>query len=176
MPLFEYTCRGCGAFFEILVRHDTVPTCPTCQSQDLEKALSLFAVDSEGTRKANLAAGRALTFTGSASVLGNFTNNGAVSGTGGAWHTSPALPVKGLYFAGYGPQDANPDLGDSAITETAASAATGITIGVSFESLATRGQVRSVNCMRQAPHRWASKSGEAMIITRRGKVRQDFTL
>jgi hypothetical protein len=25
----------------------------------------------------------------------------------------------GLYFAGYGPQDANPDLGDSAITETA---------------------------------------------------------
>lgn len=58
MPLFEYTCRGCGAFFEILVRHDTVPTCPTCQSQDLEKALSLFAVDSEGTRKANLAAGR----------------------------------------------------------------------------------------------------------------------
>jgi hypothetical protein len=27
--------------------------------------------------------------------------------------------VKGLYFPGYGPEDANPDLGDSAITETA---------------------------------------------------------
>lgn len=32
---------------------------------------------------ANLASGRALTFTGNASVLGNFTNNGTVSGTGG---------------------------------------------------------------------------------------------
>ncbi len=58
MPLFEYTCRGCGAAFELLVRHDTVLACPSCQGQDLEKALSLFAVDSDGTRKANLAAGR----------------------------------------------------------------------------------------------------------------------
>ena len=58
MPLFEYTCRGCGAFFELLVRHDTVLACPACQSPDLEKALSLFAVDSDSTRKANLNAGR----------------------------------------------------------------------------------------------------------------------
>ena len=27
--------------------------------------------------------------------------------------------VEGVYFPGYGPEDANPDLGDSAITETA---------------------------------------------------------
>jgi hypothetical protein len=27
--------------------------------------------------------------------------------------------VNGLYFPGFGPQDANPDMGDSAITETA---------------------------------------------------------
>lgn len=58
MPMYEYTCRGCGAFFELLVRHDTVPACPTCKSEDLERALSLFAVDSAGTRKANLEAGR----------------------------------------------------------------------------------------------------------------------
>ena len=58
MPLYEYTCRGCGAFFEILVRHDVVAACPACKGQDLERALSLFAVNSEGTRKANLAAGR----------------------------------------------------------------------------------------------------------------------
>ena len=42
-----------------------------------------------------------------------------VSGTGEAWFTAPAPVVDGLYFPGYGPADANPDLGDSAITETA---------------------------------------------------------
>ncbi|HEX6509631.1 MAG TPA: DUF1116 domain-containing protein [Chloroflexota bacterium] len=41
------------------------------------------------------------------------------SGTGKRWFTAPAPPVEGLYFPGYGPKDANPDLGDSAITETA---------------------------------------------------------
>jgi Protein of unknown function (DUF1116) len=42
-----------------------------------------------------------------------------VSGCGDAWFTAPAPVPDGLYFPGYGPQDANPDLGDSAITETA---------------------------------------------------------
>ena len=41
-----------------------------------------------------------------------------VSGTGSEWFTAPALVPQGLYLAGYGPQDANPDIGDSAITET----------------------------------------------------------
>jgi Protein of unknown function (DUF1116) len=42
-----------------------------------------------------------------------------VSGTGDDWFTAPAPVPEGLYFPGYGPDDANPDLGDSAITETA---------------------------------------------------------
>jgi Protein of unknown function (DUF1116) len=42
-----------------------------------------------------------------------------VSGSGDAWFTAPAPVPVGLYFPGYGPEDANPDLGDSAITETA---------------------------------------------------------
>ena len=42
-----------------------------------------------------------------------------VSGTGPAWYTSPAPVVNGLYFPGYSIADAAPDLGDSAITETA---------------------------------------------------------
>ena len=42
-----------------------------------------------------------------------------VSGTGTSWHTSPAPVVNGLYFPGYSIADAAPDLGDSAITETA---------------------------------------------------------
>ena len=41
-----------------------------------------------------------------------------VSGTGSTWFTAPATVPDGLYFPGYGPDDANPDLGDSAITET----------------------------------------------------------
>ncbi len=41
-----------------------------------------------------------------------------VSGTGSEWFTAPALVPEGLYLAGFGPQDANPDIGDSAITET----------------------------------------------------------
>jgi hypothetical protein len=41
-----------------------------------------------------------------------------VSGTGNRWFTAPAPAIEGLYFPGYGPEDANPDLGDSAITET----------------------------------------------------------
>jgi hypothetical protein len=42
-----------------------------------------------------------------------------VSGAGARWFTDPAPVVDGLYFPGYGPGDANADLGDSAITETA---------------------------------------------------------
>jgi hypothetical protein len=41
-----------------------------------------------------------------------------VSGTADAWFTAPVPVPDGLYFPGYGPDDANPDLGDSAITET----------------------------------------------------------
>ncbi|HPA50891.1 MAG TPA: DUF1116 domain-containing protein [Thermoanaerobaculia bacterium] len=37
----------------------------------------------------------------------------------GRWFTGPALNVRGLYFPGRTEADANPDIGDSAITETA---------------------------------------------------------
>jgi Protein of unknown function (DUF1116) len=42
-----------------------------------------------------------------------------VSGLGDRWFTGPAETPVGLYFPGSGPEDANPDIGDSAITETA---------------------------------------------------------
>jgi hypothetical protein len=41
------------------------------------------------------------------------------SGTGDRWFTAPALTPEGLFLGAYGPDDANPDIGDSAITETA---------------------------------------------------------
>jgi hypothetical protein len=42
-----------------------------------------------------------------------------VSGLGERWFTAPAPVIDGLFFAGYRADDANPDLGDSTITETA---------------------------------------------------------
>ena len=42
-----------------------------------------------------------------------------VSGMGEQWFTAPAQIPKGLYFPGYKDEDANPDIGDSTITETA---------------------------------------------------------
>ncbi|HET7355743.1 MAG TPA: DUF1116 domain-containing protein [Nocardioidaceae bacterium] len=41
------------------------------------------------------------------------------AGTGDQWFTAPANTPEGLYLGAYGPEDANPDIGDSAITETA---------------------------------------------------------
>lgn len=41
-----------------------------------------------------------------------------LSGTGGLWFTGPAPVPDALYFPGYSKADANPDIGDSAITET----------------------------------------------------------
>jgi hypothetical protein len=40
------------------------------------------------------------------------------SGTGDAWFTAPALLADGLYLGDFTRDDANPDIGDSAITET----------------------------------------------------------
>lgn len=41
-----------------------------------------------------------------------------VAGLGNRWFTAPAEIINGLYFPGYSEKDANPDIGDSVITET----------------------------------------------------------
>jgi hypothetical protein len=41
-----------------------------------------------------------------------------VSGLGDEWFTAPADTPEGLYFSGFSGADANPDIGDSTITET----------------------------------------------------------
>lgn len=41
-----------------------------------------------------------------------------VAGLGNRWFTAPAEIIDGLYFPGYSTEDANPDIGDSVITET----------------------------------------------------------
>jgi hypothetical protein len=42
-----------------------------------------------------------------------------VSGLGARWFVAPAQVPVGLFFPGYAQEDANPDIGDSTITETA---------------------------------------------------------
>ena len=48
MPLFPYTCQDCGGENEILIRGKEEPLCPVCESKNLVKGLSLFAMVSSG--------------------------------------------------------------------------------------------------------------------------------
>lgn len=59
----------------------------------------------------------------SGTVVTTMTRNGRefgirISGMGDEWFTAPVNTPNGLYFTGYSEGDANPDIGDSAITET----------------------------------------------------------
>ncbi len=70
--------------------------------------------------KASLDAGRGVKDSSLVTVMArNGTEFGVqLSGTGGKWFTGPAPVPDALYFPGYTKADANPDIGDSAITET----------------------------------------------------------
>jgi hypothetical protein len=70
--------------------------------------------------KASLDAARNVAGSSIAVVMSrNGTEFGVqLSGTGDRWYTGPAPVPDALFFPGYTKQDANPDIGDSAITET----------------------------------------------------------
>ena len=44
MPIFEYVCRDCQHPFEAIVSASRPAVCPKCQSEALDKQLSVFAV------------------------------------------------------------------------------------------------------------------------------------
>jgi putative FmdB family regulatory protein len=50
MPLYEYECQRCRHHFELLVREQTALACPSCQSDEIEKQLSVFAVGSDSPK------------------------------------------------------------------------------------------------------------------------------
>jgi hypothetical protein len=75
----------------------------------------------------SMAAAKAMLLAGAnvpySSMVVTMARNGVdfgirVSGLGERWFVGPASMIQGLYFAGYGPEDANPDIGDSAIMES----------------------------------------------------------
>jgi len=84
-----------------------------------------------------------------------------VSGLGERWLVAPVETPVGLYFPGFGPDDANPDMGDSAIVETiglgggamAASPAVARFLGAGgvAEALATTEAIREI-CHGEHPH------------------------
>jgi putative FmdB family regulatory protein len=47
MPIYEYRCDECGETFELFVRSaakQAAVTCPSCGSERVRKAISLFSV------------------------------------------------------------------------------------------------------------------------------------
>lgn len=54
MPIYEYMCNACNTKFDRLVRSmsaadgEAGPKCPECGSERTARALSIFAVSSEG--------------------------------------------------------------------------------------------------------------------------------
>lgn len=74
-----------------------------------------------------MAAGKAIVDSarkgGKGTVVTTMTRNGVdfgirIAETGDQWFTAPVNTPKGLYFTGFTEEDGNPDIGDSAITET----------------------------------------------------------
>jgi putative FmdB family regulatory protein len=64
MPIYEYECGTCGQRFEQFVRPSTPSTdirvCSACQSQNLVRLSSLFAVNSKATKQLHLKQARKL--------------------------------------------------------------------------------------------------------------------
>jgi hypothetical protein len=84
-----------------------------------------------------------------------------VSGCGERWFTAPVNMPQGLYFPGFGAEDANPDMGDSAIVETiglgalvmvaAPAVARFLGAGGTAEAAAMTAEMREI-CIGEHPH------------------------
>jgi putative FmdB family regulatory protein len=48
MPIYEYQCERCENRFEKIVSGPAAPLCPSCNSADVHKLISRFAVSSTG--------------------------------------------------------------------------------------------------------------------------------
>ena len=112
-----------------LLVKELVPYLLTAQiNQDTLQKITRFLVDTDqfflnvmmATCKAIMDGARSIH---AGTIVTAMTRNGKdfgirVSGTGDRWFTAPVNIPKGLFFTGYTQDDANPDIGDSAITET----------------------------------------------------------
>jgi len=51
MPIYEYTCKECGSDFELLIRGEEKPVCPSCGKKHLTKSFSVPAAHSASATK-----------------------------------------------------------------------------------------------------------------------------
>jgi putative FmdB family regulatory protein len=50
VPIYEYTCNNCGNEFELLIRGEEKPACPTCGRAKLTRSMSVPAAHTAATR------------------------------------------------------------------------------------------------------------------------------
>ena len=95
---------------------------------EVEKVLTFLGDNALSVLNPVMAACKAMADAGhgveGSTVVSAMARNGTefgirVSGLGDRWFTAPAETPDGLYFSGFTSADANPDIGDSTITETA---------------------------------------------------------
>ena len=67
MPLYGYVCKSCHNEFEILVSSSDIPSCPSCESTDLTRQLSLIAPPAKSVSDGPMAPGDATMCDGSGS-------------------------------------------------------------------------------------------------------------
>ena len=99
-----------------------------CEKSAIQKALSFIAGNDHYFLNLSMPACKLITEAGQnvpyATIVSTMARNGVefgikVSGIGtGEWFDYASNYIEGLYFPGYSKEDANPDIGDSAITET----------------------------------------------------------
>jgi putative FmdB family regulatory protein len=51
MPIYEYSCTDCGSDFELLIRGEEKPVCPSCGKTHLTKSFSVPAAHSASEMK-----------------------------------------------------------------------------------------------------------------------------
>jgi hypothetical protein len=115
------TCLFEQMFMPILLESDLSKEQILEVAKLLQHDENFFLYQVMASCKAMLDAGKDVEYSTIVTVMArNGTEFGIkVSGLGDTWFTAPAPMVKGLYFPGFTEKDANPDLGDSCITETA---------------------------------------------------------
>jgi hypothetical protein len=119
-----------------------------------ESDLSFLPLSMAACKLGSMAAANVPNSTLVTAMARNGTDFGVqVSGLGPQWFCAPAPTIEGIYFPGFGPDDAGFDMGDSAITETnglgafalAASPTMSGLVGVSVDQLnKLAGQMREI--------------------------------
>lgn len=112
----------------VLLQKIVHPLSMVCTEEQMQRIMKFLTTKNDQfflnmTMAANKSAADAADGVHGSTVVSAIARNGVevgirISGLPGQWFTAPAPLVDGLYFSGYSKEDANGDIGDSAIMET----------------------------------------------------------